>query len=294
MFGDGVSARCAILIPSPFPFFSYTLYLPQPLRTTPAVRALVSGISVAVTPAPTPSASSSALSTPSSLSRRSSFLPAPPAPAPSTSAPPISIYTHLAYAELLALASSDEAGAAKARAEAFDVDGAVWARLVREALVLIGREYQLLLARGAPPAPPAAAPAPSARPASSSSSPAAAGASITPSPLLKQNVFAKQGPPSPAARVGAALASGGAVDELVAPIAVPEVKIPDWRSYVPVPALPAWVRTATNAALAVSLPRAWTQPRRGRAVAGWVPRREVCVQAIGGAFSLLCLYVCTG
>ncbi|KAJ7131384.1 nucleoporin protein Ndc1-Nup-domain-containing protein [Mycena epipterygia] len=258
----------------------------EPLHTTPAVRALVSGISVATTPAPTPSASSSAFSTPSSLLARSSVpSSAPPAGPP----PPTSIYTHLAYAELLALASSSDAGALKARAEAFDVDGTVWARLAREALILIGREYRVLLARGAPPLPPP--PAPAAAPAApvASTSALATPSRVTPAPLLKQNIFAKSTPPSPAARVGAALASGGALEEIVQPAVeglVSPIPVPDWRQYVAlvvpdwrryVPGVPAWVPRYAE----LSLPRAWTQARRGRAVAGWVPRREVCVSAIG-------------
>ncbi|KAJ7429300.1 hypothetical protein B0H11DRAFT_2266204 [Mycena galericulata] len=51
--------------------------------------------------------------------------------------PPPEIYTHLAYAELLAFSSPSSSqggdGAVKARAEAFDIDGVVWARFVREA-----------------------------------------------------------------------------------------------------------------------------------------------------------------
>ncbi|KAJ7768693.1 hypothetical protein DFH07DRAFT_1008013 [Mycena maculata] len=263
----------------------------EPLRTTPSVRALVSGISVAATPAPTPSASTSAsaFSTPSSLARaRSAFLAPLPAPSPAPPQNPISIYTYLAYAELLALAASSDAGAAKARAEAFDVDGAVWGRLAREALVLLGREYQMLLARGAPPAP-SPAPAPSSSPPSAAGTPGATAQPIPTTPLRKDNIFAKKGPPSPAARVSEALASGGAVDALVAPLAVPVPGV-DWRQYVRVPAVrvPAWASKYIDAVLGVSLPRAWTQPRRGRAVAGWVPRKEVCAAAVGVLTHLTC------
>ncbi|KAJ7646827.1 nucleoporin protein Ndc1-Nup-domain-containing protein [Roridomyces roridus] len=269
----------------------------EPLRTTPAVRALVSGISVAATPAPTPSASSSVLSTPSSLSR-SSFLAPPPPPFPDTPAPaPISIYTHLAYAELLALASSSDSGALKVRSEAFDVEGAVWSRLARETLILIGREYRVLLGRGTPPAPAA----PPSKPAQATPSVPATPSPFKPSLLIKENIFAKKTPSSPASRLADALASGGPVEEIVAPameslakapIPVPELQlqkyVPDWRSYIPAPRLPVWATAHLNAVLAVSLPRAWTQPRKGREVAGWVPRRELCIEAIGVLSHLTC------
>ncbi|KAJ7220832.1 nucleoporin protein Ndc1-Nup-domain-containing protein [Mycena pura] len=272
------------------------------LHTTPAARAFVSGISVAVTPAPAPSAISSALSTPSSLSGRPSFL--SPALPPSTPIPepkPVSIYTHLAYAELLAIASASDTNSAKARAEVFDVDGAVWARLAREALVFLGREYRVLLGRGVVAAPPPrSAPAPVQSPSASATSAlgthASASARITPSPLIKQNIFAKKTPPSPAARVRAALASGGAVEELVAPVvdslpvpAIPDYltrMVPDWRRARP--RLPPWAARWVHVALAVSLPGAWTQPRVGRTVAGWVPRKEVCVAAVGVLTHLTC------
>jgi nucleoporin NDC1 len=174
------------------------------------------------------------------------------------------------------------------------VDGAVWARLVREALVLIGREYQLLLARGAPPA---VKPVP----ASAKLVPSTAGTpSVTPSPLLKQNIFAPKAPPSPGARVGSALASGGAVEAVVAPLVAPAIErlpaVPDvkWRQHlrsalgdaVAAVPVPARVRALVDAVLGLALPPSWTQARAGRAAAGWVPRREVCVEAIGGTSRL--------
>ncbi|KAJ7437446.1 hypothetical protein B0H11DRAFT_2107189 [Mycena galericulata] len=279
----------------------------EPLRTTPSVRALVSGISVATTlpPPPVASSSGSTLSTPSSLSTRTSsaFLSHAALAAPAAGPPPeISIYTHLAYAELLALSSPSSSesgdGAVKARAEAFDVDGVVWARLVREALVLIGREYRVLLARGAPVSFSATSNAPPASPAppqTPSTSTGGVGSSpIKPSPLLKQNIFAKPPPPSPAARVGAAFASGGPVEEVIAPLPIPipnlqlDKWVPDWRAYVPVLRLPPWALKGLDAAMKMSLPRAWTQARSGRAVQGWVLRREVCVEAVGVLTHLIC------
>ncbi|KAJ7182968.1 nucleoporin protein Ndc1-Nup-domain-containing protein [Mycena crocata] len=318
----------------------------EPLKTTPAIRALVSGISVAATPALAPGvgvgASASVLNTPSSLGRSSAFLNTPsPLGTPSSLfassskssssffSPPApqkagvatmeaadsltTIYTHLAYAELLELASDTDPSSvgAKARAEAFDVEGAVWGRLVREALVLVGREYQVLVGRGVakPPPTPSAAPAPAL---SLSPPPVPANTPVKATPLRKENIFApKKGPGSPGARVGAALASGGALEGVVEGLAgeMPEIPISmpvvpslgavaasvwtgvkqmgggalDWRGYVPV-----WAVRLGEKAVRVSVPRAWTVERKGRAVRGWVPRGEVCVEAIGVLSHLTC------
>ncbi|KAJ6564437.1 nucleoporin protein Ndc1-Nup-domain-containing protein [Mycena capillaripes] len=289
----------------------------EPLHTTPTIRALVSGISVALTHAPVPSASaaSSAFSTPSSLSP-SLFLsrPAPATPAPSAPAPPPSIYTHLAYAELLALASSPSPS--PARGEAFDIDGTVWGRLVREALVLLGREYQQLLARGAPhsSSPPLTAHA--SPPSAHTAKIAPAGTPlIAPSPLHKTNIFApKKTPPSPAARVGSVFASGSALEEIVTPAVsqLPPVPIPRvdehvqrfwaqvawvveqaWGAFkdaVWIVFVPGWVRGVYYAltGMAPGVVRVWTKARKGREVGGWVPRREVVVEAVGVLTHLTC------
>ncbi|KAK7033262.1 hypothetical protein R3P38DRAFT_3265211 [Favolaschia claudopus] len=301
----------------------------EPLYTTPAVRALVSGISVAQTPAPVPSASaaSSAFSTPSSLTRASSFLNpsssssafSSSSTAPTTPPSPPSIYTHLAYTELLALASSTDPAAAKTRgAEVFDVDGAVWGRLVREALVLLGREYQVLLARGGE-VPTSSAPPPAA-PSSSSS---ASGGMLTPrinliTPVKDKNIFAPKAASSPGARVSAALASGGALESVVVPLvpavpavplnmnniglnnlgitlSIPEVKW-QWAPLVKAvaPLMPGWVRRVLEGVGRVGMggvPRAWREVRKGREAAGWVPRREVCVGVVEGEFLVLAFVI---
>ncbi|KAJ7100883.1 nucleoporin protein Ndc1-Nup-domain-containing protein [Mycena belliarum] len=276
----------------------------EPLRTTPSIRALVSGISVAATPAPMPSASSSgsafssAFSTPSSLSR-SAFLAPPPAAANPSPPPEVSLYTHLAYAELLALASADadSADARRAREGAFEADA--WARLVREVLILLGREYGVLKARGGPVAP---SPLPAAAP-STPSAVVVTGVVRPPpptTPLLKQNIFRTSGKASPGARMSAALASGGAFEEVVAPaleaIPVPSISMPslpaslEWRAYVPTAVLqaPETVRRAMEVVASPAMPRVWTQKRMGREVVGWVPRREVVVDAIEALTYLTC------
>ncbi|KAJ6482732.1 hypothetical protein C8R45DRAFT_1215438 [Mycena sanguinolenta] len=313
----------------------------EPLYTahanpTTRVRALVSGISVAATPAPVPStsgssfasAASSAFSTPL---RRSSFLPpqpgsgssffapAPAAPAPAVSGPPppVSIYTHLAYAELLRLASDADAAAARTEG-VFGVDGEVWGRLVREALVLLGREYRVLLGRGVPNstlssmgaagvAGGAASPLTNGVAATTTVS----GPTVTPSPLIKKNIFA---PTTPSRGENALEAILSVVaDSPSKSHAQPPPKTPskphtqphsqsktpteEWQlrplllALVPVIPVPSWVRSVLDMVLELggtatgaTLPRAWTEARKGREAAGWVPRREVCVEAVGGEF----------
>ncbi|KAJ7689308.1 hypothetical protein B0H17DRAFT_1180303 [Mycena rosella] len=168
--------------------------------------------------------------------------------APPPAAPP-TIYTHLAYAELLALAAAPDADAA-GRAGAFEAD--VWARLVREALVLLGREYQVLRARGGEAASSSASSAASAGSAASPSSPAVDskmqhnGPPVTPLAARKENIFAPRAVASPGARVGEALASGGAVEALVVP-ALEGVRIPlpagewGWRAWGARLGLPAGI-----------------------------------------------------
>ena len=65
-------------------------------------------------------------------------------------------YKHFAYAELDQLANDEsEAGSAKRVALFADqkYNPSLWSTLVREALLTLGRDYQLLLRRGAPPPP---------------------------------------------------------------------------------------------------------------------------------------------
>ncbi|KAJ7983286.1 hypothetical protein DFH06DRAFT_717930 [Mycena polygramma] len=330
----------------------------EPLYTTPSVRALVSGISVALTPAPAPPSSngSSAFSTPGSgfgtPARTPSYLaqshsspfsaPSASAPTPSAGAPSEpSIYTHLAYAELLALATAPEPHA-PGRAEAFDVEGAggggVWARLVREGLVLLGREYRVLLARGGappspplPPSPPAATLTPSALPPTPSGvNGSGVGVVVVgTTPLRKENIFAKKtAPASPAARVGSVFASGDMIEGIVGPvvggIAPPATSSEGWhlgkyvhdfrevmRDVAPVLPMSGHARVVVgllDGALWAGVKRAlfggaagggegrggggiwgvWTMRRRGREVAGWVPRREVVAECVEVLTHLTC------
>ncbi|KAJ7779023.1 hypothetical protein B0H16DRAFT_1878634 [Mycena metata] len=260
----------------------------EPLQTTPASRTLISGISVAVTPMPVPSASTpgSAFATPARAS--SIFLSgahtSASTPLPSENPTEPTIYTHLAYAELLLLASTDSPAATKARNEVFDVEGAVWGRFVREALILLGREYQVLKTRGgALPSPPPPPPPPTPASASGSffrgsgtgagtSASAIAGPTSSPITLHKQNIFApRKAPASPVARVSSLSASvfasndspegSGGVESFLAPAvkpaaaAVKSIPLPaaprwEWRplmrALMPIVPVPGWVKGAVG------------------------------------------------
>ncbi|TFK32384.1 nucleoporin protein Ndc1-Nup [Crucibulum laeve] len=104
----------------------------------------------------------------------------------SSSAPAeASPYTYFAYTSLASIASGESLAAAAQRKEIYgEQKGPLfWARVVRESLLLLGQDYQLLLRRGAPPPPPAAPPA----------APAPIPTKIgSPIPLLRQRVFKNQ------------------------------------------------------------------------------------------------------
>ncbi|CAK5284258.1 unnamed protein product [Mycena citricolor] len=262
----------------------------EPIRTTSDIRALVSGLSIASSSAPSlSSATSSAFSTAARLSAFAS------SPVPTSSGPPLfpresTIYTHLAYSELLALSSPDQDDGKKARADIFDVDGMMWSRLVREALLCVGREYRVLVDRGTTPAVPSS-PNPSvAAPPPKAITPGAPNfeSPVKTMPLLKQNIFAKNAPTSPGARLGDALASEAVIEGLVAPVVdilpVPDIRLPEWGQYT---AVPAWaqsgvdtVRRITGNGFVGALPDAWKVSRKGKEVRGWVPRSEVVAEAI--------------
>ncbi|KAF7328231.1 hypothetical protein MVEN_02562900 [Mycena venus] len=180
----------------------------------------------------------------------------PPAPAPAPPGPPMSIYAHLTYTELLTLSSSFEPSVAKARAEAFNVDGAVWAH-------------------GAAPAPASEPAALSTTAALAPATSAAASPVVTPSPLVKKNIFTLKGPSLSAARAIAALESVvPSLSAIAKAMPLPQ-KLVD---VVPMPRVPEakWVAVGAMRTEETGVPRAWSRKRKGREVAGWVPQREVC------------------
>ena len=66
-------------------------------------------------------------------------------------------YVHLSYKELCSLAEDDSAPARARRTTMFGDqkhNPTLWATLVRSALLTLGKDYQVVLRRGAPPPPP--------------------------------------------------------------------------------------------------------------------------------------------
>ena len=66
-------------------------------------------------------------------------------------------YVHLSYTELRSLAEDDSAPARARRTTMFGDqkhNPTLWATLVRSALLTLGKDYQVVLRRGAKPSPP--------------------------------------------------------------------------------------------------------------------------------------------
>lgn len=66
-------------------------------------------------------------------------------------------YVHLSYTELCTLTEDDSAPARARRTTMFGDQKhspTLWATLVRSALLTLGKDYQVVLRRGAPPPPP--------------------------------------------------------------------------------------------------------------------------------------------
>ena len=64
-------------------------------------------------------------------------------------------YKHFAFEELRQLATDETPAGTTKRAALFadqKYNPSIWSTLVREALLVLGQDYQLLLRRGAPPA----------------------------------------------------------------------------------------------------------------------------------------------
>ncbi|KAF5309985.1 hypothetical protein D9619_010243 [Psilocybe cf. subviscida] len=120
------------------------------------------------------------------------------------------IFQFYAYSELLELAQDTSAAAIARRADIFgDHKSAVnlWAFLVRESLVLLGKDYQTFLRRGQPLPPPKAAPPP--KPVDIRSELA------TPAPLLRQRVFKAAHAADPRTAALDALASDGPIAQAI-------------------------------------------------------------------------------
>ncbi|KZT06677.1 uncharacterized protein LAESUDRAFT_759175 [Laetiporus sulphureus 93-53] len=116
-------------------------------------------------------------------------------------------FKHFAYAELQQLASENSPTASARRTELFSdqkYNPTMWSTLVREALLTLGKDYQLLLRRGQPEAPPA----PPANP------PLAVPAEVKPVPLIRTSVL-KATSASPLRAALDSLASDGPISTVV-------------------------------------------------------------------------------
>ncbi|KAN0130179.1 Nucleoporin protein Ndc1-Nup [Lactarius tabidus] len=118
---------------------------------------------------------------------------------------PDPFYVHLSYFELCKHAEDDTNAASTRRINVFGDQKhtpTLWATLVRTALLTLGKDYQLLLRRGAPPPPPAA-PTPKPKPAG----PVAPATPFIRKPVLKTTAS------SPLQSVVTSLAADGAVTQ---------------------------------------------------------------------------------
>ncbi|KAF8638636.1 hypothetical protein AX17_002061 [Amanita inopinata Kibby_2008] len=133
-------------------------------------------------------------------------------------------FQYFAYSELKALAASDSASSSAQRSALFadqKFNPNLWSRLIRESLLFLGHDYQLLLRRGKPAAP-AAAPTEQAKPKSETRLPFPA----TPIRYHKDQVF-KETKGSPVRSIVDSLASDGplakAVDDGTDNVKIPEL-----------------------------------------------------------------------
>ncbi|KAI0277030.1 nucleoporin protein Ndc1-Nup [Russula aff. rugulosa BPL654] len=200
-------------------------------------------------------------------------------------------YAHLSYIELCSLAEDDSASARARRTTMFGDqkhNPTLWATLVRSALLTMGKDYQVVLRRGAPPPPPAA-PAPQ---------PKAKGPVVSNTPIVRKAVF-KNTPSSPLHSVVESLAADGVVTQaLTHSLDSTVAHLPDLFKSVsppaPVAAVQKTVATVKAAkptllekveiptgfipqrvlAAARQVGQWWSRPRASRVAESIVPNRE--------------------
>ena len=217
-------------------------------------------------------------------------------------------YAHLSYIELCSLAEDDSASARARRTTMFGDqkhNPTLWATLVRSALLTMGKDYQVVLRRGAPPPPPGlplssvdlgsyadwtpAAPAPQ---------PKATGPVVSNTPIVRKAVF-KNTPSSPLHSVVESLAADGVVTQaLTHSLDSTVAHLPDLFKSVsppaPVAAVQKTVATVKAAkptllekveiptgfipqrvlAAARQVGQWWSRPRASRVAESIVPNRE--------------------
>ncbi|KAI0266419.1 nucleoporin protein Ndc1-Nup [Gloeopeniophorella convolvens] len=201
-------------------------------------------------------------------------------------------YVHFGYIELCAFAEDDSSAASTRRTTMFGDQKhtpTLWATLLRSALLTLGKDYQTLLRRGAPPPPMSAPAAPKPKPE---------GPAVPATPLVRKPVF-KTAQSSPLHSVVESLASDSAVTQAIAhSVDSTAAHLPDLFKSTSTPAPTAVAKKAVAAvnatkpallsriqapkrlvppavqAVAKEVSQWWTRPRASRIADGAVPNRE--------------------
>ncbi|KAI0300488.1 nucleoporin protein Ndc1-Nup [Multifurca ochricompacta] len=182
-------------------------------------------------------------------------------------------YLHFSYIELCRLAEDDSATAGARRTIMFGDQKhspTLWATLVRNALLTLGKDYQVLLRRGAPPSAPAV-PAPKPKPE---------GLAAPATPLIRKPIF-KPTQSSPLGSVVESLAADGAVTQaLTHTLDSTVAQLPDlFKSTEPPAPMVAVQKTvasvkAAKPPLLWKVAQWWLRPRASRLADCAVPNRE--------------------
>ncbi|TFK65917.1 hypothetical protein BDN72DRAFT_844963 [Pluteus cervinus] len=224
-------------------------------------------------------------------------------------------FQYFAFSELKALASSEEPAHSAQRTALFGdqkYNPSLWSRLVRESLLILGRDYQLLLRRGKPEPPPSATPAPQPV-APKTPFPA------TPQRILRTNIYQKT-KESPIRTVVDSFASDGsfvkALDEGAEAASLPELFKSVEQAVLPASAKAEVAKNVEEvqglvaklrknwwsmvvdcagrvAPASISGPlgvwaKWWTEERTGRVVEACLPMRELDVVVIEVLSHLIC------
>ncbi|KAI9441473.1 nucleoporin protein Ndc1-Nup-domain-containing protein [Lactarius indigo] len=163
----------------------------------------------------------------------------------------------------------------------------LWATLVRAALITLGKDYQLLLRRGAPPPPPAA-PTPKPKPV---------GLVAPATPFIRKPVL-KPTPSSPLHSVVTSLAADGSVTQaLTHSLDSTVAHLPDlFKSTAPAPPVVAVQKTVATVkaaspavqAIAKEVTQWWSRPRASRLADCAVPNRATDALIVEVLSRLVC------
>ncbi|KAH8996770.1 nucleoporin protein Ndc1-Nup [Lactarius akahatsu] len=214
-------------------------------------------------------------------------------------------YLHLSYSELCKHAEDDTNAASTRRINVFGDQKhtpTLWTTLVRAALLTLGKDYQLLLRRGAPPPPPAA-PTPTPKPV---------GPVAPATPFIRKPVL-KPTPSSPLHSVVTSLAADGAVTQaLTHSLDSTVAHLPDlFKSTAPAPPVVAVQKTVATVkaaspallgmvptpndfiplkvqAIAKEITQWWSRPRASRLADCAVPNRATDALIVEVLSRLVC------